>query len=348
MQPAQTLSGSARIDWVDVAKGICICLVVMMHSTLGVGEAYGGEGWMHEIVAFAKPFRMPDFFLIAGLFLARVIDRDWRDYLDRKVVHFVYFYLLWLSVQTIVRTPGLVSDGDMSSVAIFWLTGLVDPFSTLWFIYLLPVFFVVTKLARRVPPWIIFIIAAALESAPIATGNTLIDEFAARYVYFFTGYIIADRIFAAAALAQRHALLSWCGLGVWALVNGVLVEAGLSGLPLISLALGFAGALAIVAFSALVAGHVASAPLRVCGENSLVIYLSFFLPMAASRVISVRVCETCDVGSVSLLVTVVAVVSPLIAYWIVRGTPLKFFYVRPAWAYIVPPRATPTRVQAAE
>ena len=31
-----------------------------------------------------QPFRMPDFFLISGLFLARVIDRDWRDYLDRR------------------------------------------------------------------------------------------------------------------------------------------------------------------------------------------------------------------------------------------------------------------------
>jgi len=27
-------------------------------------------------MAFAKPFRMPDFFLISGLFLARVIDRS--------------------------------------------------------------------------------------------------------------------------------------------------------------------------------------------------------------------------------------------------------------------------------
>lgn len=26
-----------RIPWVDYAKGICIILVVMMHSTLGVG-----------------------------------------------------------------------------------------------------------------------------------------------------------------------------------------------------------------------------------------------------------------------------------------------------------------------
>ena len=82
---------TGRIDWVDYAKGICIILVVMMHSTVGLENAAGAQGWMHHVVEFAKPFRMPDFFLISGLFLARVIDRDWRDYLDKKVVHFAYF-----------------------------------------------------------------------------------------------------------------------------------------------------------------------------------------------------------------------------------------------------------------
>src|SRR5262249_36923507 len=88
-----------RVDWVDYAKGFCIVMVVMMHSTLGVEAEAGREGFMHYLVAFARPFRMPDFFMISGLFLARVIDRDWRTYLDRKVVHFAYFYLLWTAIQ---------------------------------------------------------------------------------------------------------------------------------------------------------------------------------------------------------------------------------------------------------
>ncbi len=71
--------------------------------------AAGHEGWMHPVVAFALPFRMPDFFLISGLFLANVIDRDWRTYLDRKVVHFVYFYLLWMTIQFAVKAPGLAA-----------------------------------------------------------------------------------------------------------------------------------------------------------------------------------------------------------------------------------------------
>ena len=102
--------GAPRVDWVDYAKGFCIVMVVMMHSTLGVEAVAGRESWMHALVAFAKPFRMPDFFLISGLFLARVIDRDWRTYLDRKVLHFAWFYLLWVTIQFGFKAPGLAAE----------------------------------------------------------------------------------------------------------------------------------------------------------------------------------------------------------------------------------------------
>ena len=196
------MAAAARIDWVDYAKGFCIIFVVMMHSTLGVGQAVGSEGWLHTVVAFAKPFRMPDFFLISGLFLAQVIDRDWRTYLDRKVVHFVYFYLLWTAHP--VRREGarlVVSDTASPAWSGSILETFWEPFGTLWFIYLLPIFFVVTKLAHglRIPLLAIWLVAAALEIAPIHTGWTVIDEFASRFVYFYTGYMLAPRIFALAA-----------------------------------------------------------------------------------------------------------------------------------------------------
>ena len=141
-----------RVDWVDYAKGFCIVFVVMMHSTLGVGQALGQEGWLHSVVAFAKPFRMPDFFLISGLFLARVIERDWRTYLDRKVVHFVYFYLLWTAIQFIVKAPHFAGEVGWWGVVALYLESFIEPLGILWFIYLLPVFFVVTKATRSLPP----------------------------------------------------------------------------------------------------------------------------------------------------------------------------------------------------
>src|SRR6201993_5574682 len=107
---ANPATPSERVDWVDYAKGICIVMVVMMHSVLGVELAAGETGFMHVLVAFAKPFRMPDFFLISGLFLPLVIDRDWRTYLDRKVVHFAYFYLLWVTIQFGFKAPTLADE----------------------------------------------------------------------------------------------------------------------------------------------------------------------------------------------------------------------------------------------
>ena len=84
-------TNAGRVDFVDYSKGLCIILVVMMHSTLSVGNAVGSLGWMHVPVEFSRPFRMPDFFLISGLFLAKTIDTTWRRYLDRKVLHLPIF-----------------------------------------------------------------------------------------------------------------------------------------------------------------------------------------------------------------------------------------------------------------
>ncbi len=112
-------TAAGRVDWVDYAKGFCIVFVVMMHSTLGVEQAAGHEGFMHTVVAFAKPFRMPDFFLISGLFLAQVIDRGWRTYLDRKVVHFVYFYLIWTALQFAFKAPLFAQENGVAGTA--WL-----------------------------------------------------------------------------------------------------------------------------------------------------------------------------------------------------------------------------------
>ena len=330
---------TGRVDWVDYAKGFCIIMVVMMHSTLGVEAAAGREGWMHALVAFAKPFRMPDFFLISGLFLARVIDRDWRTYLDRKVVHFAYFYLLWVTIQFAFKLPGLAGEHGLKGAGLLYLESFIEPFGTLWFIYLLPVFFVVVKLTRSVPPLAIWLIGAALEIAPIHTGWTMIDEFAARFVYFYSGYLLAPRIFALAEMAQARPLAALVGLVLWGFINGVLVIAGYADLPFLSLALAFLGAGAVVTVSALLAQIDWMRWLRYCGRHSIVIYLAFFLPMAAARTVLLKFGLIPDIGTVAALVTIAGVAGALTWFWMVRGTPFRFLFERPAWLRIAPARA---------
>ncbi len=327
-----------RVDWVDYAKGFCIVFVVMMHSTLGVEQAAGQEGYMHLVVAFAKPFRMPDFFMISGLFLAQVIDRDWRVYLDRKVVHFAYFYLLWTALQFCFKAPLFAQEYGAAGTAWLYLQSFYEPFGTLWFIYLLPIFFVVTKLARRfaIPPAVVWLAAAALETLPIATGSTVIDEFAARFVFFYTGYLAAQYVFALAAAAQQAPLVALGGLALWGLAEGMLVFNGLSELPFVSLGLGLVGAMAVVTISALMAKSDLFKPLRYCGRNSIVIYLAFFLPMALSRTVLLKTGWIADVGTVSLLVTACGVIGALLLFRATRHTPLRFLFERPARFWIAP------------
>ncbi len=327
-----------RVAWVDYAKGFCIVMVVMMHSTLGIEQAAGQTGWLHALVAFAKPFRMPDFFLISGLFLSQVIDRGWRTYLDRKVVHFAYFYLLWTAIQFAVKAPGIAHEHGLAGAAWAYLESFWEPFGTLWFIYLLPIFFVVTKLARdlRVPPLVLWLVAAALQSAQIATGWMVIDEFAARFVFFYTGYLLAPRIFALASGVQAQPEAALAGLGAWAMLEGVLVWHGLSELPLVSLGLGLIGAVAVVSISALMAKSDLFQGLRYCGRNSIVIYLAFFLPMAASRTLFLKTGWIADLGTVSVLVTAIGVLGSLALFWAVRGTALNFLFARPDRFWIAP------------
>ena len=262
---------STRIDWVDYAKGICIVMVVMMHSVLGVELAAGQTGFMHGLVAFAKPFRMPDFFLISGLFLAVVIDRDWRTYLDRKVVHFAYFYVLWVTIQFGFKAPAFAADAGWSHAGFLYLESFVEPFGTLWFIYLLPIFFVVIKLTRGLPPALIWGVAALLEAAHVATGWTAIDEFCARLVYIYSGYLFADMVFALSDRARAHPSPALAGLASWAIVNGSLVAFGMSEWPVVSLALGLAGACAIIVIGTLLARMFAT-------------FLSISLPTTPSSV----------------------------------------------------------------
>lgn len=319
-----------RVDWVDIAKGFCIVMVVMMHSALGVEKAAEATGWLHPVVEFAKPFRMPDFFLIAGLFLASRIDRPWLQYLDTKVIHFAYFYVLWMAIQVLLKT-GLNGEG-LSSVPADFLIGLVQPYGTLWFIYLLPVFFIVAKLLRPLPPLFVLAAGAALQIAQVQTGSVLVDEFAGRFVFFYAGYALAPAIFNFADRVREMPQVAVGGLILWALVNGALVNAGLAGVPFVSFGLAALGALAVVSVGSLLAGSAVAAPLRYCGENSIVIYLAFFLPMAVSRILLLKSGVVTDIGTISMIVTTAGVVGPLVLFWIVRGTWFGFLFRRPAWA----------------
>ncbi len=329
---------SERVDWVDIAKGVCIIMVVTMHSTLGVEKAAGASGWMGLAVEFARPWRMPDFFMISGLFLSRRIDAPWRVYLDKKVLHFFYFYVLWLTIQFALKAPGIAAEAGWDGALRQYLFAYIDPWGTLWFIYHLAVFLLVTRLLKDVPWIIVWLGAAALEIAHINTGSVLIDEFAARFVYFYTGYVFATQIFRLASEVSAERGTALTALLLWGTLHGLIVFNGYGDLPFVSLALGLAGALAVITTATLLTQTFASPALRWLGEHSIVIYLSFFLPMALARTVLLKVGVITDIGTISILVSIIGVAGPVLFYALVQWSGIgKFLFERPQWARIDKP-----------
>jgi uncharacterized membrane protein YcfT len=245
-----------------------------------------------------------------------------------------------MTIQFGLKAPGLVAQHGAAATLQLYALSFIEPFGTLWFIYLLPVFFVVTKLMRAVP-LVIWLAAAGLEAATIETGWTVIDEFANRFVYFYTGYWLAAHIFKLAGAAQDKPVMALAGLLLWAMLNGLLVFGGYSEWPIVSLMLGLLGAGAIVALAALLAQMRLFHALRYCGEHSIVIYLAFFIFMAGTRMFLFKTGLVPGIGLTSTIVTLAGVIGPLLLFWLVRGTPLRFLFERPARWLTPKPRMAP-------
>ena len=240
-QPA-ILPRGQRVDSVDYAKGFCIVFVVMMHSTLGVENAAGREGWLHAVVDFARPFRMPDFFLISGLFLSRVINRDWTTFLDRRVLHFVYFYVLWLIIQFAFKAPGFVAGGGPCSdgAALCCEPHLGAVRNPVVHLDPLPVFAPRHALVPRPA------CRAGLPRRGSARDrpdrNRLHRRRRVRVPLLSTSslaMLFAPVAFSLAARTVIRPGIALAGLAVWAVVNGAAISGGLSQAPGVSLVLGF-------------------------------------------------------------------------------------------------------------
>ena len=133
---------------------------------------------------------------------------------------------------------------------------------------------------------------------------------------------------------------------MWALVNGAATSAGITGWPVMSLVFGFAGCAAVIVVSALLAKMRWLDAIRYCGEHSLVVYLAFFLPMAASRILLLKTGIITDIGIISLIVTITGVAAQSRSGGPHATHALRFLFDRPAAFWLTPkPRVT---LQAAE
>jgi uncharacterized membrane protein YcfT len=319
----------------------CKKLGAFLEKQLPADRGHGIAAVQH-VVDFARPFRMPDFFLIAGLFLANVIGRPWRSYLDKKVLHFAYFYALWATIQFAFfpLREGLVDGEPIPRLLLHYAKLFVQPEGSLWFIHSLAIYFVIVRLTRRVPWWLMIALAGALQSLNVDTGWTVVDEFARRFVYFYSGYALAPHVFRLANWGLAHPGGVFAYLAVWGAANQALVARGFSTAPGVGLALGYVGAVAVVFMGVLLSRTPGSGFVRYLGENSLVVYLGYYV--CERMWLKAGVLRIPDVGTAALVLTLCSVATAVALYRLSTRAGANFLYRRPAWAHLQAP--APARV----
>lgn len=191
-------SARGRIDWLDVARGISILLVVAHHShqhLRGLDLSSVGFGKLDWVLGLA---RIPLFFAISGFLAQGLMRRAWPEILRRRVALLVWVLVLWSvlgwvfygHVQENLRQP---ERGD----SLWQLLAIpVHPPGEIWFIWALAVYTLVARAAvtleMRLP-----VFAAALALSVATYGDLVGGEFhltaGLRHAPFFLGAVFWGR-----------------------------------------------------------------------------------------------------------------------------------------------------------
>lgn len=280
-------TSAPRVGWPDVAKGICILLVVLWHVVTKVAVGIPGAGPVTDawvmLNAQLLPLRIPLFFLVSGMFAARAVSAasggSWR----RRAGRLALLYVVWVLIQTVVLA--LAPEFDTARATDGWklLAQLTISPTNLWYLLALAVYLVVGRATRGLPTAVVlpvaFVIAAVAGAGVLPDLGNLWQL--VQNLFFFL-----------------------VGLRLWAVVERFATRSGFG--VLLALAAGYAGALAVVSvlgirlvpgtwpllclvavafgvsLSVLLDRHVevVARPLRWIGRRTLPIYVLHMMPLA--------------------------------------------------------------------
>lgn len=327
---------SKRDNWIDAVKGITIILVVFHHALGGVNNSIGIEKWIYDVYLLSGPIRMPLFFLIAGLFAKKSLFTNKSVFLESKVFHFLYYYVLWNTLSIFIRASlSKYTNNDyeyIQALYLFWEPGL-----TLWFLYSLLWAYCLARLLRTLSFISHFIIALILyiivrgvfiDEVPLFIANTF-----KLYPYFVFGIYQSENIrkWVAKANWLRVSVLATLfllGSAIRFYSDGILSDFVRN--ELLHLVLSFISASAVMSLVYLLTKHKPNKTLNYVGSHSLYIYLLHFLPAAGFRVLILKTGLIENSFLLIVMTTILSVIFCILSYKIIIKIPkLNFLFVRP-------------------
>lgn len=329
-----------RHDWVDVAKGIGIVLVVFGHVWRGL-HAAGlpmGEAQFALVDSVVYSVHMPLFFCLSGLFFHdSLLRRGPAGLMASKVDSLVWPYLVWSLLQGSVEvalshwTNGKTSPGQVLAL---W-----EPRAQFWFLYALflscalgCLFY--ARLRREEAAWMLPSALLLYAIAGNLTDPSVIDQTMTYFVFFALGaalrlveaplqrwrlWLIAP--VGAAALAGQWVFHAQLGLNYRSIGAAAFALAAVCvlALLLVSLCLSYWG------------GPLGGLLLRL-GAASMPIYLMHILAGSGTRIALARGLHVDDLALQALVGTLAGLGLPMLAHSLLQRAGLGLLFVPPRWA----------------
>lgn len=184
-----------REDWIDIARGASVLLVVFYHVGLWhlpqVATPGLRENTWNSINDVAGGIRMPLLLLLSGMLGSGKIRRG-RPAL-RAVLANYWLYLVWLTVYALIA---LVLPMPSLTFQTNWAQQLLAPDTTLWYVFALACYYLVEWLCRPLPSWllVLLLLAPILLIDPGPAGRHLWLKVPILAFYFSLGVHIAPML----------------------------------------------------------------------------------------------------------------------------------------------------------
>ncbi|MBU9713489.1 acyltransferase family protein [Evansella tamaricis] len=270
-----------RINWVDYAKGISIILVVLHHSMFReLDSLLYNETILYYNDLFIR-IRMPLFFFLSGLFIHKSIFSNIYSFFKSKVLHLLYLFVLWAIIRYLVVTiaPYLLLGnraGDLKSI----LSIFIDPPNTLWFIYAILIFLIITRLTRNIKVVSLFL-AMILFTISIQSGQqTFINTLLWFYPFFLLGYLASEYT---KRIANKIVSYHFLFVIIFFLTLVVTLESPWAKTPLAIFVFSCGGIITGIIIAIILSRFTVFRGLGFLGRNTLPIYLMHFLPVGILR-----------------------------------------------------------------
>ncbi len=225
--------------------------------------------------------------MVAGFYAKKSIFGERKKFIDGKVIHFLYFYILWNTISILCRVAlGKYTNNQVDVYEVFYF--LWSPSFTLWFIYALMFAFIIARISRNFSLAAQIFFSFSLSIFSIAKGNELLPYFVAAlfkfYPFFLVGIYgsvpIRNWVEKSSAFTPLICFLLYVAISVLILSHGQWLKEVLY-YPLAAL-----GACVILTLAYRLSDRRLGKVFTIIGGYSLYIYLIHFLPAAGSRKLS--------------------------------------------------------------